>query len=185
MLTADDFWSKWKANFTQWLDRNYKFSWEMSPNEWSSGVIDPYLLHMVREELGMWVRFGQMGRSGAILFDEAASSQLAHIEHENERMDVLERLQGLFTSEPPLKIVITYGDPKGGEPDRNREENLELVAEWTEKYITPVLRKTFQQKPEQVWLFIFGLEYDFRTEADWTAYKFSAESGKLSVSQLQ
>ncbi len=185
MVSVNNFWNEWKGNFTQWLDSHYKLSWEMSPGEWTQGVMYPYLLYIARDKLGLWIRFAQEGRSGAVLYDENAETEVAHIEHENERDGVNDKLQGLYASKPNLKIVITYGDPKGGEPDVNRRENRELIHSWNDTLIRPALVKALSQQTEQEWLFIIGLEYDFRGESDWMAYHYSTAGGKVSVVELE
>lgn len=185
MLSAEVLWESWKRNFTSWLDSHYKLSWEMSAAEWTQGVIQPYLLHLARERLGMWIRFAQEGKSGSLVFDSDASTPAAHIEHENERDGVFERLPAMLNSTPPLKCIVTYGDPKGGVPSVNRAENRELMSSWSESVLGPVLRKLLSQRPAQQWLLIIGLEYDFRGEEDWMAYEYSAAGGKISISELE
>lgn len=184
MLRAEQLWEAWKSNFTRWLDDHYKLSWEMSPGEWTHGVIDPYLLYLVREKLNLWVRFEPDKKKGAVIFDADASMELAHLVHENERDNVSSSMQELYDSEPNLKCIVTYGDPKSGEPDANRQENDDLLTTWNEKVMKPVLLKLLARKPEQVWLIILGLEYDFRSAADWTAYQYSIEGGRISILQL-
>ncbi len=184
MLAPEDLWKAWKSNFTSWLDGHYKLSWEMSSEEWTRGVIEPYLLHVAREQMNLWIRFAQEGKTGAVIYDSDAEEALCHVEHLNDRDDVRDSLPALFNSGPGLKCVITYGDPKGGEPDVNRRENAELVEAWNESAIRPVILRLLSRKPEQSWLFIIGLEYDFRLESDWTAYLYSSDSGKATISQL-
>lgn len=180
-----DFWKAWKANFTDWLDSHYKLSWEMSSEEWSQGVIEPYLLYLARDRLGLWIRFAQVSRTGAFLFDTDSSTPLAHIDHENERDDVLEKLPSLYDSEPELKCVITYGDPKGGDPAENLRQNRELMVNWNQGVLSPILLRLLSRKPEQKWLLIFGLEYDFRKESDWMAFYYSSSGGKTSILELE
>lgn len=156
----------------------------MSPGEWTHGVIDPYILYLVRERLNLWVRFEPDKKSGAVIYDADASAELCHLVHENEREEVVSSMSELFESKPNLKCVVTYGDPKSGAPDVNRQENDDLLTTWNDKAMKPLLLKMLARKPEQVWLLILGLEYDFRSEADWTAYKYSIEGGRISILQL-
>ncbi len=184
MLSAEDLWDAWKRNFTAWLDSHYKLTWEMSSEEWTRGVVEPYLLHLAREKMGLWIRFAQENREGALIFDADASTAVAHIEHENERDDISERISALAGSAPKLKCIITYGDPKGGDPAVNRAENKELMEAWNESVMKPAILRILTLNPDQQWLLIFGLEYDFRKEEDWMAYLYANEGGKTSIYEL-
>ncbi len=185
MPPASDMWKAWKSSFTEWLDSHYKLSWEMSSTEWTEGVINPYLLFIVREKLGMWIRFAQEGSTGAIVFDTDSASEVAHVEHANDRGEVIDRMPALLKSGPGLKCVITYGEPKGGEPEENRRENRELMTAWNDTAIKPIMLKILAREPAQTWLFIIGLEYDFRTESDWMALLYTTEGGKAVMSELE
>lgn len=180
-ITPEILFEAWRKNFASWCQKYYGKIWEIggiANKEWTEGVIEPFILTGLAPALGCRVKFHQADKKDAVLFDED-SKELCHIEHENALSDVTWEIPKLIESEPSLKWIISYGDSANSVKKNMEQLKRALIV------IEPTIHNSLRNNPNQQWLFICGVNYDFDKEDDWRALKFINVDGNPKTLPLE
>ena len=179
-MTAEDLWSAWKRGITPFGERYYgaeQWKETFEDQEWTEGVIEPFVLTSLAPELKTRVRFHQKDEKDAIMFDDTYSSQLVHFEFENHKDKVSGEITKLKRSEPKIKVVVTYPEA------RTRKEGEKEIQAYVSDVIGPIAESSVSQEHAQVWLLVFGLGYA-TAQDDWMAYKVWYDGTKVVTARL-
>ncbi len=147
----------------------------MSSDEITRGVIFPYMLTSLAPRLSVHVKFevplkwGEVKgkKMDAVLFDNEYATELAHVEYENNYVELLDEISKFHNSRPTLKVLITIPDLESG---TNKEE----FNEWVDKSLSPIIFHHLKEKPDRKWLLIYSEDLDI---AKWRAMKFEIIDG--------
>jgi len=164
----------WKG-FPNWYSRFWdaKVWKEITDEEWTKGVIAPFIVTYIAPALNCSIRLELDDRDFILL---KSGDELVYIEHENKIDNAFSELPKLHKSQAPIKCIVSYSE---------LDEIKEYVNLW---FSPPIVNLERPKKNNEEWLLIFGIinsETKYMEKpTDWRGICFYFENEKWQKQEI-